>query len=159
MSFGQLHIPLIAITAYFGLSFACIEPPPSTHDCKHFYGEINSEELDRQFRTFDTEKQFRVYRCGIDQIPMQTAMSIVIANKGPAIIPDLLRRLRDERDPATKYSIILIFDLLSARGDLKDRPDVISAIREEINAMPRGWEKDYSEDLLKRIDERLPDPR
>lgn len=158
MSFGQINIALFGVLGFFALSYACIEPAKSTAECDEFYNRIDSNERERQFPTFDTEKQFRIYRCGFDQIPMQTAPALVIASQGPAIVPDLLRRLREERDPVTKFSIIVIFDMM-ADENLKNHPEIMPAIDDEIEKMLRGWEKDYSEMTRDRIKSRLDSPQ
>jgi hypothetical protein len=124
-------------------------------ECFRFYREINSEQREREFDNFDTETQFRIYRCGFDFMPIETAQSSQIARKGPVIIPDLLNRLRIEHDPVSKFAIIIIFERMSARGYLDDRNDVIDAIASTISEMEAGWAKDYSEDSLSRIRENI----
>jgi len=119
-------------------------------DCERFFKELNSNERKAEFKTYDYEKQFRIYRCGFDVIPIESDESYQIAARGREIIPDLSRRLKNENDPITKYGIILIFESLAVRNQLEDPKETLQIIEDETGRMKPGWWKDYSLKALQR---------
>ncbi len=92
-------------------------------ECTEYFNSRARQDINI-FLGYETEKQFIIYQCGLDQYP-PTDYSFEIARKGTSVIPFLLQELesgkklpRYEQDKEI-YAIVKIFERLSDLGHFK----------------------------------------
>jgi len=154
LKFNQLNYFCLVVSIVFlsvFLQLGCLKQK-MPEECEQFYKHLSSNQREEIFGTYDLEKQLRLHRCGLDLTPMKLAYSTEIANRGKAIIPTLLNKLSTENDEVTKYGIILVFEMMSEKENLKEDKEVIDSIRNAISGMNTKWVKDYSQKSLSQIE-------
>ena len=86
----------------------------------------------------------------MDHRPSETGLTVPIAERGDSIIPALLDQLEKEKDELTQLVIIDVFEVMSIKGTLRDRPDVVSKIQKATNRMKFPF-KEHAERELNSI--------
>ena len=71
----------------------------------------------------------------MDRRPPDASLSILIAERGENIIPTLLERLELEKDELFQASLIEVFRVMSLKGHLRRRDDVIKRIEAVVGKM------------------------
>lgn len=126
-------------------------PPPSmSTECREFFA-LQASEREKQFPTFDLDKQLDLYRCGMNRRPPASSLSLLIAERGEAAIPTLLQKLEAEKDELFQYAIIDVFEVMSVKGYLRDRRDVIDRIRQVVAKMKVPTFREMAEKDLDQI--------
>ena len=120
-------------------------------ECREFY-KLHPQQRHTKFRTFSLDKQIDIYLCGMKREPPDTGLADVIAERGEKIIPDLVERLKAEKEGYAQDNIIHIFELMSEKGYLHGRRDVIALIREVIAGMKNKLRKEVSQERLEKIE-------
>ena len=120
-------------------------------ECRAFFS-MPASQREKEFRAYDLEKQLDLYRCGMNRRPPASSLSILIAEKGESLIPTLLQKLEIEKDELFQYAIIDIFEVMSVKGQLRGRKDVISRIRQVVLNMKSSTFREMSEQDLKEIE-------
>ena len=128
LRFTALIVPLLSYLILTG----CL--PPMSAECRAFLYQPASVR-EKQFRTFDLDKQLDLYRCGMRRRPPESSLSLLIAERGEQIIPTLLQKLEGEKDELFQYAIIDIFEVMSIKGYLRGRSDVVSRMRQVVARM------------------------
>ena len=118
--------------------------------CKEFYS-LTANQQEKAFPTYSLEKQLVLHRCGMDLRPPITTYSICIAEHEPAI-PLLLDGLESEKNELTQYAIIDIFEVMSVKGYLRNRSDVVSRIHQVVARMKIPTFKEMAQKDLDEIE-------
>ena len=125
--------------------------PEVPEQCKEFYS-LTSNQQEKVFPTYSLEKQIVLHRCGMDHRPPTTVYSIYIAERGEPAIPFLLERLESEKNELSQYAIIDIFEVMSIKGYLRNRSDVVSRIRQVVSRMKISTFKEMAQKDLDEIE-------
>jgi len=135
---SQLMEPLsymaLVITLFSGL---VLTGCPSTHmsvECSAFFS-LPASQREKEFRTYELEKQLDLYRCGMNRRPPASSLSLLIAERGEPVIPALLQKLEGEKEEPFQYAIIDVFEVMSVKGQLRGRKDVVGRIRQVVANM------------------------
>jgi hypothetical protein len=127
-------------------------PPPSmSTECRDFFLRPASER-EQLFKTYDLDKQLDLYRCGMGRRPPDSSLPLFIADRGETAIPTLLDKLDTEKDEMFQYGIIDIFEVMSVKGYLRNRRDVIERIRQMVAKMKISTFRDMSREALSQIE-------
>jgi hypothetical protein len=127
-------------------------PPPSiSTECRDFFSRPTSER-EKLFPTYDLDKQLDIYRCGMNRRPPDSSLTLFIAERGEAAIPTLLDKLETEKDEMFQYGIIDIFEVMSVKGYLRNRRDVIDRIRQMVAKMKISTFRDMAQEGLSQIE-------
>ena len=142
--FIKLMLPLSCV-------FMSCNPTPLPAECSEFFA-YPLDQRGQVLSNYQLDKQLRIYRCGLDRRPPDTYLARVIADGGEATIPMLLERLETEKDELTQYGIIEIFEAMSVKGYLRNRPDAIGRIRKVVTEMKIPTFQQMAQDDLARIE-------
>ena len=127
-------------------------PPAMSTECRDFFLRPASER-EKVFRTYDLDKQLELYRCGMNRRPPDSSLPILIAERGEGVISTLLDKLEVEKDELFQYGIIDIFAVMSVKGDLRDRRDVIDRIRRVVAKMKISTFRELAAKDLSKIEQ------
>jgi hypothetical protein len=125
--------------------------PSVSNECKNFFS-LSLDQRGEVFPSYPLDTQLRIYRCGLNRRPPATHLAVYIAAKGEAAIPTLLEKLEGERDELFQYGIIDVFQVMSVRGYLRSRSDVLKRIRQVIGQMKIPTFRKMSEKALREIE-------
>ena len=120
--------------------------------CKNFYS-LPGSERERQFPGYPLDQQLEIYHCGMQYRPPKITWAWDIADRGEKIIPELLRRMKSEESQATQAELIFIFRVMSRRGYLRERHDVVDEIREVVSHMGRN--RTWAQESLDEIEDNM----
>lgn len=124
-------------------------------ECREFYA-LHPQQREAEFRSFALEKQLDIYECGMGSVhPPDQGLAWQIAEGGERIVPFLLERLGAETSETNQENIIYIFLIMSRRGHLQGRRDVISQVRQVIIAMRYSDIRARSEQILSEIERNI----
>ena len=107
-----------------------------SNQCREFFS-LSARQREKLFITYPLDDQLNIYRCGMNRRPPDTYLVAYIADRGEAAIPALLSKLEIEKEELSQLSIINIFEMMSVKGHLRNRTDVISKIRRVYNTNAR----------------------
>jgi hypothetical protein len=124
---------------------------PMSVECKAFFSQPSSVQ-EKQFRTYDLEKQLDFYRCGMRRRPPESSLSILIAERGAPVVPVLLQKLEAEKDELFQYAIIDIFEVMSVKGQLRGRKDVVARIKQVVANMKFSTFREMAKRDLEEIE-------
>ena len=85
------------------------------------------------------------------QEPPSIGLAYDIADHGVTIIPLLIERLKAAKSEMDQKYLIYVFEVMSDRGYLRGRTDVVSAISDVVDRMKLAPIKEDSQELLKKI--------
>jgi hypothetical protein len=145
---SKLAIAVVLVALFWDQS--CMGPPISA-ECKSFYS-LSAGERERLFKTYDLEKQLDLYRCGMNRRPPDIALAIPIADRGESTIPVLLEKLEREKDEQFQYVIIDVFEVMSVKGYLRNKSEVITRIRQVVTKMRISILRDMALKDLEQIE-------
>jgi hypothetical protein len=83
--------------------------------------------------------------------PPDLDLADVIADRGEEAIPLLMNRLKTSKDEMDQENLIRVFEVMSEKGYLRGRTDVVSAINDAVDQMKFAPIKEDSQELLKKI--------
>ena len=121
------------------------------NECKEFFS-LSLDQRGDVFPSYPLDKQLRIYRCGLDRRPPATHLAVYIADKGEPAIPALLEKLEGEKDELFQYGIIDVFQVMSVKGYLRSRSDVLKRIRQVVSQMKISTFREMSEKALTEIE-------
>jgi hypothetical protein len=126
----------------------CAEQP---EECKQFLDQPRQQRQE-QFKTYPIEKQLDMYLCAMKVEAPDLSLADKIADGGETAIPSLIERLKAGQREIDQEDIIYVFEVMSDRGLLRGRKDVIAEISRVIDNMKISQEKQASEERLKKIE-------
>jgi hypothetical protein len=124
-----------------------------SNECRDFFS-LPSSQGEKVFVTYDLDKQLRLYRCGMNLHPPDSSLALYIAERGESAIPALLDKLDAETDELFQYSIVRIFALMSLKGQLRNRSDVIDRIRQVVRKMKIPTFREMAQEELNKIEQK-----
>jgi len=92
-----------------------------------------------------------MYLCAMRGEPPDLDLAYVIADRGEAAIPLLMDKLKITKDEMDQEDLIRVFEVMSEKGYLRGRTDVVSAISDVVDQMKIAPIKEDSQELLKKI--------
>jgi hypothetical protein len=119
--------------------------------CRQFL-DLPRQQRQEQFKTYSVEKQLDVYLCAMNVEPPDLSLADKIADRGETAIPSLIEKLKTSQREIDQEDIIYVFEVMSDRGLLRGRKDVIAEISQVIDNMKISQEKQTSEERLKKIE-------
>jgi hypothetical protein len=124
-------------------------------ECKKFYA-LPPQEQEVIFRTYPVEKQLDIYHCGMRAVyPPDITLAWEIASGGENNIPFLLERLKAERNISNQEDIIYVFQVMSKKGYLNCRRDVLNELKQVVSAMKYDDVRARNEQRLQEIEGHL----
>jgi len=76
----------------------------------------------------------------------------LIAERGESIVPALLQKLEGEKEESFQYAIIDIFEVMSVKGQLRGRKDVVGRIRQVVANMKDSTFREMAERDVEEIE-------
>lgn len=104
-----------------------------------------------KFETYPIEKQLDVYLCAMNVEPPDLGLADLIAKRGESAIPIALQRLKTAKREIDQEDIIYLLEVMSDRGLLRGRKDVISEISDVVDSMKISQSRQSSLERLKKI--------
>ena len=92
-----------------------------------------------------------MYLCAMRGEPPDLDLAYVIADRGEAAIPLLMDKLKITKDEMDQEDLIRVFEVMSEKGYLHERTDVVSAMSDVVDQMKLAPIKEDSQELLKKI--------
>lgn len=124
------------------------------------FKELSIREQHCGFKKLSIDKQIDYYLLDRNREPPDLSFSLDIASQGRAVIPALLKRLREENAEYRQEAIMNIFeDMDRYYVDLKSDKEVISALKEIVAKMKdQNWARMSQESLnaIEQSDELKP---
>ena len=143
---SKIGVPLIVILIC--LSFRACEQRPQ--ECRDVI-DVSREQGYTKFRAYPIDTQLDVYLCAMHVEPPDLGLAELIADRGEAAIPVLLQKLQGGEREIDQEHIIYVFEVMSERGLLRGRKDIIDNIRQVIENMKITAVKQRSLERLKKI--------
>ena len=103
-------------------------------ECDAFLA-LSLSERKVESRKQPTEKQIEMYLCAMRGKPPDLDLADVIADRGEAAIPLLMNRLKTSKDEMDQEDLIRVFEVMSDKGYLRGRTNVVSAISDVVDQM------------------------
>jgi hypothetical protein len=114
--------------------------------------DVPREQGYAKFRTYPLEKQLDVYLCAMHVEPPDMGLANEIAERGDSTIPAVMQKLKTSETEIDQEDLIYLLEVMSERGLLRGRKDVIAAIAQAIDSMKISQVKQRSEERLKKIE-------
>lgn len=114
--------------------------------------DVPREQGYAKFRTYPLEKQLDVYLCAMHVEPPDMGLADEIAERGDSVIPTVVQKLKTAEREIDQEDLIYLFEVMSDRGLLRGRKDVIADITHVIDNMKISQVKQRSEQRLKKIE-------
>jgi hypothetical protein len=113
--------------------------------------DVPREQGYAKFETYPIEKQLDVYLCAMNVEPPDLGLADLIAKRGESAIPIVLQKLKTAKREIDQEDIIYLLEVMSDRGLLRDRKDVIADISDVIESMKISQSRQSSLERLKKI--------
>lgn len=120
-------------------------------ECKEFMS-MPAQRRHEVFRASSIDKQLDMYRCAMNGQPADLGFAYDLADRGTESIPFIVARLRSEKDEVFQRDLIYTLEVLSDRGHLRGRKDVIDEIRVVVAAMKLEVMSKESQIMLEKIE-------
>jgi hypothetical protein len=127
---------------------ACEQRPQECRDVI----DVPREQGYAKFRSYPLEKQLDVYLCAMHVEPPDMGLADEIAERGDSAIPMVMQKLKTAEREIDQEDLIYLFEVMSDRGLLRGRKDVIADITQVIDSMKISQVKQRSEERLKKIE-------
>ena len=126
--------------------------PRPTAECRAFY-DLSPDERVAAIRSAPIEKQLDYYKCGVYQEP-PTNYADVVAEGGERMIPAVLERIKslDKAEACFRAQLLIIFEKMAQKGDLRKRPDVLEQVRAVPDGIPFDDCREEAWEHVKRIE-------
>lgn len=144
-----LIVSLVALACFSGAQASC-----APGECDKFFGQ-GTEQAERQFKSLPIEEQFKLFKCGMREHPPLLWPAAAIADEGETVIPFLVGRLREEENESAQDDTIFIFDLMSSRGHLHGKPEVVDELKRVVGKMKDAGVRKGAQEKIERIEKRL----
>ena len=148
MSKMRLSLLGLACLLMSGFSTACV--PPTPPECRAFLN-LPREQRHAEFRSYEIEKQLDVYLCTMKAELPEVGLADEVANRGEAVIGPVIAKLKSVPSETDKYLMIHLLEVMSERGYLRGKKDVIAQISDVVDAMKMDSIKQRSAESLKKI--------
>jgi len=122
--------------------------------CKDFYN-LPASQREKDFQNYPIVKQLDIYRCAMEKKPPESGWAYDIAKGGDKIVTVLVEQLRAEKDEHMQYHLINVFEIMSEKGYLKGRQDVVDQIRVKVSHISNSLVKTDAEKSLDKIEKNV----
>jgi hypothetical protein len=119
-------------------------------ECEAFVA-LSPAERQIESRKYTTDKQIDIYLCAMKQEPPDLELADQISDGGQAVIPLLIERLKTVNSEVDQHDLIYVFEVVSRRGYLRGRADVVAQISDVVDNMKLAPTKEDSQARLKKI--------
>ena len=120
-------------------------------ECRDF-NELPVERQHAEFRSYPIERQLDVYLCMMKNEPPGSEFANDIADRGAEAIPLVVAKMKAVKDEGGQANLIHVLEVMSYRGYLNGRKDVIAEVGDTISKMRIGANRQASEESLTRIE-------
>lgn len=144
---SEVKLAIIAVALAVATGSSWCGPPP---ECRPFLALARDEQV-AQFRGYPAEKQLDAYLCTMRQEPPDLSFADLIADRGPDVIPPVVQRLKSTDSEGDKGNLIYLLEVMSERGYLRDRTDVVAEISQSIDTMKSPGAREEGLERLKKI--------
>jgi len=144
---GLLFYGLIVVLICQAWS-ACPPKPPA--ECRSFL-ELSLEQRSVEFQTYPLEKQLEIYLCAMKTEPPNSSLAYSIADRGEQAVPVVVAKLKSLKNEGDQEDVIYVLEVMSDRGYLRGKKEVISQIRDVVDAMKLDLIKNRSSERLRKI--------
>jgi hypothetical protein len=147
---SKMRLLLFGLMCLFGFgSFsACVPLTPS--ECRAFLN-LPGEQRHAEFRGYQIDKQLDVYLCVMRAEAPDLALADDIAARGSEVIPFVLAKLRSAKSEVDQADLIYLLEVISDRGYLRGRKDVVSEVSNVIDSMKISQTRQTSLESLRKI--------
>ncbi len=121
-------------------------------ECEDLFLNTPHEQLATKFRAYPIERQLDLYLCGMTVHPPVIESAYIIAERGEEAIPFVLSKLKSVNNEQEQEDLIYILEVMSNRGHLRGKRDVVDEIRQVIMRMQIGIVRSESLQRLRRIE-------
>jgi hypothetical protein len=126
----------------------CGERP---QECTEFL-DLPRQQRESQFKSYSVEKQIDMYLCARKVEPPQLGFAYDIADGGENAVPIVVQKLKATDKEIDQQDLIYVLEVMSDRGLLRGRKDVIADISDVIDKMKISQAKQSSLESLKKIE-------
>jgi len=113
--------------------------------------DVPREQGYTKFRGYPLDKQLDVYLCAMHVEPPDMGLADLIAERGDSAIPTVVEKLKTAEREIDQEDLIYLLEVMSDRGLLRGRKDVIADMSQVIDNMKITQVKQRSEERLKKI--------
>lgn len=142
----KMCLALIAIL----LSTASCISEKRTQECENFLA-LSPSRRTEEAQNYSIDKQIDMHLCAMRQEPPDLELAYNIADRGEEAVPVLLLKLRGTKNEIDQEHLIYALEVMSDKGHLRGRKDVISVISDVVETMKVVPVKEDSLERLKRI--------
>ncbi len=139
---------LIAVVVCAWLLAACTDG--RSPECKSFLA-LSTTERQIESRKYSPDKQIDLYLCAMKQEPPDLELANQLSDRGEEAIPLLRERLKDAKSEVDQHDLIYVFELMSRKGHLRGKTQLVAEISDVVDAMTIAPVKEDTRDILKRI--------
>jgi hypothetical protein len=137
----------LLITLLFSSSSCREQRSPECEDFLALSASRRAEEA----RNYPIDKQIDMHLCAMRQEPPDLELAYQIADRGGEAIPLLVLKLKNTKNEVDQEHLIYVFEVISDKGHLRGRKDVIATISDVVDAMKIAPVKEDSQESLKKI--------
>ena len=145
---SKMMAVLFQITLLSCFFFRACEQRPQ--ECRDVI-DVPREQGYAKFETYPIEKQLDVYLCAMHVEPPDMGLADLIAKRGESATPIVVQKLKTADREIDQEDLIYLLEVMSDRGLLRGRKDVIADISQVIHNMKISQVKHTSEERLKKI--------
>ncbi|HEV2827107.1 MAG TPA: hypothetical protein VGW76_05840 [Pyrinomonadaceae bacterium] len=132
----------------YSLCFAC----GCRHsECREFL-ELPTDQRHMEFGRYTPEKQLDVYLCAMKAQPPYSSLANQIADRGESSVPLILKRMQEVKSEKEQYDLIYLLEVISERGTLRGRKDVVAEISQVVDRMQFDVLRQRGLESLKKIE-------
>lgn len=121
-------------------------------ECEDFFMKTPFEQSEARFRTYPIERQLDLYLCGMKVHPPAIGFAYIIAERGEDATPFIVAKLKSVNDEKEQDDLIYILEVMSNRGHLHGRGDIIDEIRQVVMRMRVDIIRERSLEALRKIE-------
>jgi len=121
----------------------CPRQPKETQLVREFFS-LSSDEQERQFRHYTLEQQYELYIFGMEVVhPPAMYLARAFAERGPAVVPFLLEKLKRTQDDSVVFDIFIVFAELKMlkHFDPARHPEVLIALEDRAASIKGPWKE------------------
>jgi hypothetical protein len=146
----KMNLVRSALTVVLGtcLMIGCIDT--RSQECRSFLA-LPAVDQHSVFQQKTLSKQMDLCLCALRQEPPDLQLAYEISDRGEEAIPVLKEKLANARDEVDQHDIIFIFELMSRKGYLRGKSELITEIRDVVDAMTIAPVKEDATAILKKI--------
>jgi hypothetical protein len=120
-------------------------------ECQEFL-DMPTQQQQSEFATYSLEKQLDVYLCAMKVHPPYSSLANDIAERGDSAVPLIIEKMKTVKSDMDQFNLIYLLEVMSGRGTLRGRKDVVAEISQVIDGMKFDIVRERSLESLKKIE-------